>query len=919
MTEFLQFAALGLATGAVYALLACGLVVIYRGAGILNLAHGAYAMVGAFLVYQLRDAWGLPFALVCPLAVIIVAAIGALTHLLVMSRLRSASGIVRLIATLSVLSVLEGIVLIIKGPGVFIVTPSLPQSVIQAGSIRVPVSGLILLGIAVVLVVCLELIARKTRFGLATTAVAENERSAAALGWSPNVLATITWALGCALAAIAGILIVPTLGLQATSLTLIVVGAMAAALLGDFSSFYLTLIAGLVVGIAQSEMSRYSVPGLADSIPFIATMLILVLRGSRLPIRGQVAGKLTKIGSGVPRYRPIAIVTVVLVVLMAVVFPDGLDSAVGQQAAVGIILLSIVVLTGYAGQLSLGQYALAGIGALIAGRFAQELHWPFEFVLIVGVLGAAVVGGLFALPALRTRGVSLAVVTLGLGLAVQEIVLYNGDVTGGLSGTPVGTISLFGWDISFITHPSRYAIVAVLVFVVASLAVANVRRGRSGRRLLAIRTNERAASALGISVLESKVYAFMLSSGLAGLGGVLIGFQGPSVVYTAFDPISSINAVGYSVIGGLGYASGPLVGSGLATGGITSYILGLFGSFDYWLMLIGGLITIQILLQNPDGVLAADGADPLTKYLVRKYRARRAAADERRAMQRAARTGADAEGPARISRPAAATLEVSDLKVGFRGVVALDGLSLHIRSGEVVGLIGPNGAGKTTAIDAITGFVTPSTGQILLNSTRIKGWSVHRRARAGLSRSFQSLELFEDLTVYENLLAASDRRDRLAYALDLIGRRSGGLSPTAGAAVRELGLADVLTELPTSLPHGQRRLVAIARALAAGPSILLLDEPAAGLDTAESAELTSLIRQLADKWGIGVLLVEHDMNVIMQSCERIVVIDFGRRIAEGTPEQIQRDPAVIAAYLGHSHGPVDTAAPALPETTEVVP
>lgn len=902
MTTFLQFAVLGVAAGAVYALLACGLVVIYRGAGILNLAHGAYAMVGAFWFYQMRSIWGLPFAGAFASSVLLAAVLGALTHLIILRRLRNASGVVRLIASLGILSVLEGAVLIIKGPAVFIVTPSLPQSVHHFGRISVPTSTVVLLIIAGAAVAVLELVASRTRFGLATSAVAENERGAAALGWSPDTVATATWSVGCGLAAAAGILIVPSIGLQATSLTLIVIAAMAAALLGNFSSFYLTLVAGLVIGIAQSEMSQYAIPGLADSVPFIATMLILVLRGSRLPVRGQVAAKLPKLGSGIPKYRTLLAVTAILLVLMGTVFPGGLNAAVGQQAAVGLVLLSIVVLTGYAGQLSLGQFALAGLGALIAGRVAQELHWQFELVLLAGTLGAAVVGGIFAFPALRTRGVSLAVVTLGLGLCVQEVVLFNTDVIGGQNGTPVGTPSLFGWDVGYIDHPARYASMTVVVFVLAGLAVANIRRSRAGRRLVAIRANERAASALGISVLESKVFAFMLSSGIAGLGGVLIGFQGPSVVYSGFDPMSSINAVGYGVIGGLGYASGPVAGSGLASGGIGSYILDQFGSLDYWLILVGGLVTLQILIQNPNGLIEAGGmADPVSRYVIRKLRARQSAAAARRhgkSTDLATEALAPAEG-GKLERPKDAVLEVRALSVRFRGVRALESLDLTVQSGEVVGLIGPNGAGKTTAIDAVTGYVGLRSGSVRYNGRDITSWPVHRRARAGISRSFQSLELFEDLSVYENLQAASDRRDRLAYLTNLFrGGRADRLSPTAREAVRELKLEPVLSRLPSDLPYGQRRLVAIARALATGPSILLLDEPAAGLDTTESKELSSLIARLAKSWGIGILLVEHDMNVIMSSCERVVVIDFGNKIAEGTPEEIRRDPLVIAAYLG---------------------
>ena len=905
MTAFLQFAVLGIAAGAVYAMLACGLVVIYRGAGILNLAHGAYAMVGAFWFYQMRSLWGLPFVVAFASAVLLAAVLGALTHLIIMRRLRNASGVVRLIGTLGILAVLEGAVLIIKGPAVFIVPPSLPQSVSHLGHISVQAGSVLLLIIAAAVVVVLELMARRTRFGLATSAVAENERGAAALGWSPDTVATVTWAAGCGLAAVAGILIVPSIGLQATSLTLIVVAAMAAALLGNFSSFYLTLVAGLIIGIAQSETSRYAIPGLADSVPFVATMLILVLRGSRLPIRGQVSAKFPKLGSGVPRYKTLIIVTGVLLILMGAVFPDGLNAAVGQQAAVGLVLLSIVVLTGYAGQLSLGQFALAGIGALIAGRVAEELRWPFELVLLAGTLGAAVVGGIFAFPALRTRGVSLAVVTLGLGLCVQEVVLFNADVVGGLNGTPVGTPSLFGWDIGYIDHPARYAGVTVVAFVLAGLAVANIRRSRAGRRLVAIRTNERAASALGISVLESKIFAFMLSAAIAGLGGIFIGFQGPSVVYSGFDPLSSINAVGYAVIGGVAYASGPIAGSGLAPGSVGSYVVNQFGSLDYWLILVGGLVTLQILVQNPNGLIEAGGtADPVSRYLIRKLRAWHNASTRRKRRKRAGQATAalaPVEGE-ELVRPDSAVLEVRGLSVRFRGVRALEDLELAVRSGEVVGLIGPNGAGKTTAIDAVTGYVTPRSGSIRYNGRDITSWPVHRRARAGISRSFQSLELFEDLSVYENLQAASDRRDRLAYITNLFrAGRADRLSPTAREAVRELKLESVLTELPTDLPYGQRRLVAIARALATGPSILLLDEPAAGLDTTESKELSSLIRRLAKSWGIGILLVEHDMNVIMSSCERVVVIDFGNKIAEGTPDEIRRDPEVIAAYLGPTH------------------
>jgi ABC-type branched-subunit amino acid transport system ATPase component len=237
---------------------------------------------------------------------------------------------------------------------------------------------------------------------------------------------------------------------------------------------------------------------------------------------------------------------------------------------------------------------------------------------------------------------------------------------------------------------------------------------------------------------------------------------------------------------------------------------------------------------------------------------------------------------------------------GGQAFTAVDALSFTASSGEIVGLIGPNGAGKTSLIDAVTGFTPAAGGRLVLDGQDITAWPAVRRARAGVGRSFQSLELFEDATVLDNLRVAADPRDAASWARDLIWPVTPELSGAAVSAIREFALEDDLHRTVEDLPYGKRRLLAIARAVAMSPRVLLLDEPAAGLGDVETAELAHLVRRLADDWGIAVMLVEHDMNFVMSVCDRIVVLDFGVQIAEGTPDEIRQDVAVIAAYLGET-------------------
>ncbi|WP_406416356.1 ABC transporter permease subunit [Streptomyces sp. NBC_00842] len=903
MSNAIHFAILGMASGGLYALMALGLIVVHRTSGAINFAHGAIAVAAGYVLFYCESN-SIPTLVSVVLGILSGLVLGVLIQLLVMTPLRNASTLTKAISTLGILVVLQASCQMKFGSQPQLVKSFLPQNGVTIFGAYVTVDYLIMLGIALVLAAVLWVVYRRTRFGLATTAVSDNEEALGTLGWSSTLVARGNWAIAGTLAALSGVLLAPTTGVSLPSMTSLLLPALAAALFGGLSSFPVATLGALLIGVIQSELTFYGqapvlrdFPNLPEAVPFLLIIVILVARGKTLPTRDFIESRLPALGSGRVRLRTLLPTVLVAVLLIQWMLPLEWVMATTSTLIAAIIVLSLVLLIGYAGQLSLAQLSIGGLGALATARLVASADWPLPLAVLVGLAAAVPVGILVGLPAVRTRGATLAVVTLGLAAALNSLVFSTVKLTGGDVGLDVGFPSLLGFEFDETTYPRRYALVALALFVLVGIALCNLRRSGLGRRMISVRSNERAAASLGVNVVGAKLAAFVMSSVIATLGAILVAFRYSNALFTSFDPFQSVNYVVQSVIGGVGFVPGAAAGGVLEPSGLGNKVIHNIGLGD-WLTLVGGVLLLLTVIFNPDGMVGSG----LEQARVVKRKLFPAKASSYAASSSIAVQSVVGDAP---GRGEAKVLAVSGLTVQFGAVTAVNGVDFELRSGEVLGVIGPNGAGKTTIIDALTGYV-PSKGSITLDGEQLQGTAPHHRSRLGVIRSFQSLELFEDLSVGENLLVASEKSTFRRALGAMFWPRRPALDVAASAAVQEFGLGDALDGAPGDLSYGQRRLLAISRAVACNPTVLLLDEPAAGLDDVDRQALKALVRRLSESWGIAVLLIEHDVDLVMSVSDRILALNFGTVTAHASPEEVRRHPEVIRSYLGED----DAAAPA---------
>ncbi|WP_369250330.1 ATP-binding cassette domain-containing protein [Streptomyces sp. R41] len=887
MSDLLGFVLSGLVSGALYALLATGLVLSYSASGLFNFAHGATAYLCALAFYELHSGLGWPAVPTAVLLVGVVApALGLGLDRLMFRKLARVGETAQIVATIGLLVALPAlglwIVELLEDAGVSVkpaenqfglpgVGPSPAKSWQLMDGVGVDSDQLITWVATAVVAVGLWILMRHTPLGLELRAAVDNRSLVELRGMSADRLSSIAWMLSSALAGLAGVLATPLLGLSAHDFTLFLFVSATAAVIGRFASIPLAFAGGLGLGVLQNLVAGYAtfaerITGFRTAVPFLilfAGLLVLTRRQRTAgtaaavdaPPIDYLAGR-----SWVRRWGPWTAAGLLLALAFYTVTTPFWSGILAQGLALSLVFVSFTVVTGLGAMVSLAQATFVTGAALVAGLLMSH-GWPFAAATAVGTCAAAVLGALVALPALRLGGRSLALATLALAFLADQVLfqigwLRNGDTGWAIPRPVFGPVDL-GDD-----RAMGLAMIVLVALAVAALSA--LRHSPSGRAMLAVRSAPAAAMASGVSVIRTKLMLFTLSAGLAGFGGVMYASYSTRITATDFTAMTGliwlavVVAAGvrrpqFAVVAGLVYAVVPHLLSDYVTQSVHLPVI-LFG--------LAGLA----LANDPDGYAAAVST---------------------RLHRRRATTTPDAPTKAPSAASPDAALELRAVHAGYDGAAVLHGVDLAVRPGEILALLGPNGAGKSTTCRVAAGLLTPLTGRVYVAGRDATRERAVGRSRAGVVLAPEGRGIFPSLTIEENLalhLRAKDERDAV-YA------RFPGLAARRGV-------------LAGSLSGGEQQMLALAPLLQRPPKVLIADEPSLGLAPRVVDEVFRLLTELKEA-GTALLLVEEKAAEVLEFADTVAYLAQGRVTWCGSRAEVEAD-RLTEAYLGIAASPQGT-------------